>query len=347
VDSKRVLLYGESWRGTMAYSVKLALEENGYSVDTVDPSVYQFHAGLIGKVDSIMDRVFFRKIAYAINAHMQELLRTRKYTIVVIIKGLHVWPETITLSRKLCGRAVNWNHDEFFNPLRGAGHIWSPYIEQAFKEYEVIITPRRHLAESYLAKGARRVEYLPFACDPEIHQPRVPSAQDVVLYSSEIIFVGNWSPLRQNVFSKLIDSQPLTIWGASWWRSGWKFSTSPNCRLKGIIPQDRMSLLLACSKIALNMYTRENSDRYTIRNFEIPAARVFQLAERTVEATGFFEEDSEAVYFSTAEELIDKCRFYLAHDEARRKIAEAGYRRFISSGYTYRDRVRDLIGRLS
>lgn len=342
--SKRVLLYGESWRGTMGHSVRTAFESAGCSVETVDPAAFQMRTGLIGKIDSILNKVLFRRVASAINAHIQERLRARQYEVFLVIKGLHIWPETVELARKRCRSVINWNHDEFFNPLRSAGHIWSPFLEEAFKEYDVIITPRKHLIEPYLKRGARRVEYLPFACDPRIHQPKNPSVEDIEKYSSEIIFVGNWSLIRGEMFSHLIESEPLTIWGASWWRSGWRFNASPNARLMGVTPQDRMPLLLACSKIALNMYTRENSDRYTIRNFEIPASRGFQLAERTDEAREFFEEDAEAAYFSTTEELIDKCRYYRANDAARMRIAEAGYRRYVKSGYTYNDRVISLLG---
>jgi spore maturation protein CgeB len=54
----------------------------------------------------------------------------------------------------------------------------------------------------------------------------------------------------------------------------------------------------------------------------------------------YFEEDKEAVYFSSHEELVDKLRFYLAHENRRRKIAEAGFQRCIQSGARYVDRAR-------
>jgi spore maturation protein CgeB len=67
------------------------------------------------------------------------------------------------------------------------------------------------------------------------------------------------------------------------------------------------------------------------------------LAERTEAHLSLYEEDREAVYFETAEELLDKVRYYLAHDETRRRIAEAGYRRATGSGYTWRDRMAECL----
>ena len=38
-----------------------------------------------------------------------------------------------------------------------------------------------------------------------------------------------------------------------------------------------------------------------------------------------FPEDREMIYFDSKEELLDKVRYYLAHDEARKRIAHAGW----------------------
>ena len=69
-------------------------------------------------------------------------------------------------------------------------------------------------------------------------------------------------------------------------------------------------------------------------SFEIPACCGFMLAERTEEHRMYFEEDREAVYFSSFDEALSKIRFYISHDSIRRQIALAGHLRCINSRAT-------------
>jgi spore maturation protein CgeB len=47
------------------------------------------------------------------------------------------------------------------------------------------------------------------------------------------------------------------------------------------------------------------------------------------------------VFYRGAEELIQKVRYYLGHDDERRRIAKAGYERTIKD-HTYEKRFREI-----
>jgi len=62
--------------------------------------------------------------------------------------------------------------------------------------------------------------------------------------------------------------------------------------------------------------------------------------------TSLYEEDKEAVFYRSSEELVDKVRFWLRHEDARRRVAEAGWRRCASSGYDIYSRMREWLKQL-
>ena len=103
------------------------------------------------------------------------------------------------------------------------------------------------------------------------------------------------------------------------------------------------SKVVNCCKISLNILRLQNKGNYNMRTFEVPVSGGFMLAERSIEAQEFFAEGKEAAYFSTTEELRDKIRYYLSHEDTRREIAQAGYQRCVSCGHTYLERAKQIL----
>jgi spore maturation protein CgeB len=67
------------------------------------------------------------------------------------------------------------------------------------------------------------------------------------------------------------------------------------------------------------------------------------LTERTEEHIQSFEEDKEAGFFSSAEELVKKVRFYLKNNTLREQIATAGRERCLRSGYSNHERIKKML----
>jgi len=66
------------------------------------------------------------------------------------------------------------------------------------------------------------------------------------------------------------------------------------------------------------------------------------LHEHTPELLELYEEGREVASFGTAEELVGKVRYYLAHPEERETIAHAGHAR-CAPAYSYDKRVREIL----
>lgn len=85
-----------------------------------------------------------------------------------------------------------------------------------------------------------------------------------------------------------------------------------------------------------------------LRSFEIPAAGGLQFCAYNAELAGYFEENKEAVYYHSEEDMIDKARYYLdpRRDAIRLKMKRAARER-AENEHTWFCRFRqvfDLLG---
>lgn len=106
---------------------------------------------------------------------------------------------------------------------------------------------------------------------------------------------------------------------------------------------DEYAHVISAAKVCLAFFSEANRDRCAYRVFEIPACGGFLLAERTDVMQTLYKEGEEAEYFGCAEELLDKVRFYLAHESARVAIARRGYERCVSSGHDVISRMKQWL----
>ncbi len=70
--------------------------------------------------------------------------------------------------------------------------------------------------------------------------------------------------------------------------------------------------------------TRRPLRQVRLREFEAPMAGAFYLTEHLDELALHYEIGREIVCYRSREELVDRCRYYLAHPEAREPIRRAG-----------------------
>ena len=82
-------------------------------------------------------------------------------------------------------------------------------------------------------------------------------------------------------------------------------------------------------------------DQIKGRNFEIPGCGGFLLTGKADNLEQYYEIGKEVVSFTNVDDLIDKVRYYLAHDDERQAIAQSGYKRTIRD-HTYTKRFTDI-----
>lgn len=81
------------------------------------------------------------------------------------------------------------------------------------------------------------------------------------------------------------------------------------------------------TKIGFNVHNRGDYTVGSYRLFELPGNGVMQISDGGEHLSSFFKPGEEIVGYRGADELVDKIRYYLQHDDERNRIALAGYRR--------------------
>lgn len=99
------------------------------------------------------------------------------------------------------------------------------------------------------------------------------------------------------------------------------------------------------SRICLNILRSDATDNLNMRAFETPASGTFQLISDGPAVERCFERGEEVETFSSAEDAVDKVRFYLANSPAREKTARRGYERALKD-HTAGVRMREVLARL-
>jgi hypothetical protein len=162
---------------------------------------------------------------------------------------------------------------------------------------------------------------------------------------ADVSFIGHWEDDERTACVSAILAHPkirFRLWGTHWHLAPIAFDLGK--RLGPIQPLrgQAYNLAINCSKISLVFLSSLNNDSYTRRCFEIPAAGGFMLAPYTDDLASMFREGTEAEYFRSPDEMIDKILFYLCHDDERTRIARGGHERLRRDGHEALDRARQM-----
>jgi spore maturation protein CgeB len=162
-------------------------------------------------------------------------------------------------------------------------------------------------------------------------------------FCNDVVFAGHYEPDgRAETMEYLLQAGVnLQLFGSEWESAG-KHNLLTSKEIRILHDEDYVKAI-AGAKIGLVFLSHRNRDQYTIRCFEIPACGTMMIAPRTPVLQSLYNEDREAVFFESREELLDKIHFYLAHDDARSRIASAGHRRCVSGKNSNIDRAAEMM----
>ena len=192
-------------------------------------------------------------------------------------------------------------------------------------------SPDMGMAEKLAYCGVKRADFWPLALFDAMHDPTMgEEALFNIKRDIDVIFVGALFPNKMPLLAtvKKAFGQHFRMHGMAGWKKNLYFNlmhgfpgwVSP-IKFEQYVP------LYQRAKIGINIHNR---GKYTVggfRLFELPGNGVMQISDGGEYLGEFYKVGKEIESYETAEELIDKVKYYLAHDDARERIARAGYRR--------------------
>lgn len=331
---KKILIYAEGCSWGMGPALRDSFTDLGHQAEVFDWTQFLFAARANTLANRLLDRLLFKLVARRINAAFLGFLVGKKYDLILVTKGLHLYPETVRSLKAVAKRTANWNPDDFFNPVNS-----NQFLRASFPEYDLIYTPRRHLIDEYLSRGAKKCEFIDWYYVPQYFRTP-PSQTGERIFDSDITFIGSWSRRREALIGALKGFN-VRVYGGSWKWASKEFRGRVAC-LPPVYNEEMCSIIVN-SRINLNILTRENRDTSNLRNFEIPACGGFQLSERSDEILRLFREGEDLACFDGGEELAAKCAHYLSDEADRARIAANGCARVTSGGHTPSDRARQIL----
>lgn len=262
-----------------------------------------------------------------------ELARRERPHVLLATGCVPLLSHDLLAIRKFGVRTANFTTDDPWNPAHRAG-----WFLASLPAYDLILSPRRATFADFLSIGVERVEYLPFAYDPEMHHRVKPTAESTRRFASQAMFYGGADRDRAHVFRGFVGSGiNLALYGSYWQRYP---EFAPYYR--GMLEPKDVASAVASTQVTICFGRRANRDSHAMRSYEAPAMGACMVAEDTADHRAIFGGDGAVEYFQDAA-LLPRIVHNLLSDGQR--IAAMRSRvldRVVQGHNTYADRLKQL-----
>jgi hypothetical protein len=232
--------------------------------------------------------------------------------------------------------------------MRGEGRLVvgqiasPPPDEERLRGYDLILTSFPHFVERFRALGVRS-QYLRLAFHPAVLD-RLPATER----TRPLTFVGSVDPRVHGAGVELLERAagelPLQAfgYGAEQLPPGSALRAAHHGEAWGLDMYGR----LAESRVTLNRHIgAAEGHANNMRLYEATGVGALLITEAAPNLAGIFDPGAEVVAYTGGDDLIEKARHYLEHEDERAAIAAAGQAR-TRREHTYEQRVRELVALL-
>lgn len=207
---------------------------------------------------------------------------------------------------------IYWMSDTHIN--NGQEGDSYPYRRDMARKFDKVFAAQKNAVE-WLKRDGIEAEWLPHAFEP-LAYPKF----DYASKDYDVCFVGNVnSPNRVEFLDRMFKEFPNFFFG----QRRFQEAAEKFCK----------------SKIVLNIAMTDDAN---MRLWECLGTGSFLLTNWIPTIEELFEDGKHLVLYKSLDEAVDKAKFYLNNDEAREKIAQAGYEE-VMKNHTIDKRVDKIL----
>lgn len=183
--------------------------------------------------------------------------------------------------------------------------------------YDLALVGNIAEVENYKKWGCKNVYYWPLGFrytdyDPRLNEEKIMNGERELDISLVCERNSVWRKDRLEKYYKAFPN-------GNYYGRGWE---------NGFLPENKKISLLHNTKIGPNFHN--STGPINFRTFILPANGVMQICDNKSNLGKIFKLGKEVIGFNSVREAIALTKYYLNHDEERRKIALAGWKRAIT-----------------
>ncbi|HMV32337.1 MAG TPA: glycosyltransferase [Gemmatimonadales bacterium] len=205
--------------------------------------------------------------------------------------------------------------------------------------YDQVFVGGSGIVKAFDREGVKHTDFLAVGCDPSVHKPL--SARGP--FRANVVFAGAATARRERLLSELVEFG-LALWGPGWRKT----SLRDYCR--GELPNtEDFVRAYAGATVGVNIHRFEADDptgsgtAVNRRLFEMAAIGVTQVVDARADLPMHFDEGSEVLTFTTAEQLKGQVKRAIQEDQYRQRLATNSRQRTLRQ-HTYMHRMSALLG---
>lgn len=206
-------------------------------------------------------------------------------------------------------------------------HLGKDYRFKKAEKFDYVFFNQKDAVEEYNKTHENKAVWLPHAAEPQAY----PNISIIKKY--DVGFVGHVQEVpnyngfsRIDALDRLFKEFPNFYYG----------SRHPGYPEKNLFEDAAKKFSL--SKVVFNISIK---DDINMRVFETLSTGSFSLTNWIPTLEDLFKDGKHLVTYKTLDEMVEKTKYYLKHDDKREKIAREGHKEFMKK-HTYKHRIEKV-----